>query len=36
MSENATVARFHNKRTLTTEEWKAELELEQLGKTLAE
>ena len=36
MSENTTVARFRDKRTLTTEEWKAELELEHLGISDAE
>lgn len=31
LSENTTVARFCDTRTLTTEEWKAELELERMN-----
>ena len=35
MSENTKIARFRDKRTLTTEEWKAELELERKSVSCA-
>jgi len=34
MSEIARIAHFCDTRTLTTEEWKAELELERIGTFL--
>ena len=35
LTENESVSRFCEKRTLTTEEWKAELELEQCSVSCA-